>query len=101
MKPRGKLMDKLHLDLNELVAGIIGAAIGTDWKKIKSFLQGVITIAAGAFSAVYLTPIVAHRLGWQTPGEMIGLSFLIGTLGLRSVQMANALAEKTIKKISE
>jgi hypothetical protein len=93
-------MDKLHIDLNELLAGFIGAIIGTDWPKVKSILQGILTVLAGAFSAVYLTPIVAKKLGWSSPGEMVGLSFLIGTLGLRSVQLANAFIEKTIKQLS-
>ncbi len=93
-------MDKLHIDINELLAGFIGAIIGTDWPKVKSILQGILTVLAGAFSAVYLTPIVAKKLGWSSPGEMVGLSFLIGTLGLRSVQLANAFIEKTIKQLS-
>ncbi len=94
-------MIRMHVDINELVAGFIGAIIGTDWAKVRSFVQGLITVVSGACSAVYLTPIVAHKLGWSTPGEMVGLSFLIGTLGLRSVQLANAYIEKTIKGLSD
>jgi hypothetical protein len=92
-------MDKLHIDLNQLLAGFFGAIAGTDWPKVKTILQGVMTVFVGAMSAVYLTPIVAHRIGWKSPEEMVGLSFLLGTLGLRSVQLIHAIAEKSIKKI--
>jgi uncharacterized membrane protein len=94
-------MDKLHIDWNQLLAGFIGAVIGTDWPRIKTVLQGIITVLSGTASAIYLTPLVAAQLGWDQPHQMIGLSFLLGTLGLRTVQAFNVLIEKTLKKVSE
>ena len=94
-------MDKLQIDLNTLLAGFIGALIGTDWNKIKNVVQGAITVLSGTASAIYLTPLVAHQLGWKQPVEMLGLSFLLGTLGLRTVQAFNLLIEKSLKKVSE
>jgi len=94
-------MDKLHIDWNQLLAGFIGAVIGTDWPKIKSIIQGIITVLSGTASAIYLTPLVAKQIGWDQPHEMIGLSFLLGTLGLRSVQAFNILIEKTLTKVSQ
>ena len=94
-------MDKLQIDLITLLAGFIGAVIGTDWPKIKTVLQGIITVLSGTASAIYLTPLVAKQLGWQEPHQMIGLSFLLGTLGLRTVQAFNALIEKSLVKVSQ
>jgi hypothetical protein len=94
-------MDKLQIDLNTLLAGFIGALIGTDWNKIKNVLQGAITVLSGTASAIYLTPIMANQLGWEKPHQMIGLSFLLGTLGLRTVQAFNLIIEKSLKKVSE
>jgi uncharacterized membrane protein len=94
-------MDKFQIDLNTLLAGFVGALIGTDWKKIKHWLQGVITVLSGTASALYLTPIMANQLGWEKPHQMIGLSFLLGTLGLRTVQAFNLVIEKSLKKVSE
>lgn len=94
-------MDKLHIDWNQLLAGFIGAVIGTDWPKIKSIMQGIITVLSGTASAIYLTPLVAKQIGWDKPHEMIGLSFLLGTLGLRTVQAFNILIEKTLAKVSQ
>jgi hypothetical protein len=94
-------MDKLHIDWNQLLAGFIGAVIGTDWPKIKSIMQGIITVLSGTASAIYLTPLVAKQIGWDQPHEMIGLSFLLGTLGLRTVQAFNIVIEKTLTKVSQ
>jgi hypothetical protein len=94
-------MDKLHIDWNQLLAGFIGAVIGTDWPKIKSIMQGIITVLSGTASAIYLTPLVAKQIGWNQPHEMIGLSFLLGTLGLRTVQAFNIVIEKTLTKVSQ
>jgi hypothetical protein len=94
-------MDKLHLDWNQLLAGFIGAIIGTDWHKIKTVMQGIIMVLSGTASAIYLTPMVAKQIGWEQPHQMIGLSFLLGTLGLRTVQAFNILIEKALKKVSE
>lgn len=94
-------MDKLHIDWNQLLAGFIGAVIGTDWPKVKSIMQGAITVLSGTASAIYLTPLVAKQLGWEQPHQMIGLSFLLGTLGLRTVQAFNVLIENALKKVSE
>ena len=100
-KQRGTSMDKLQLDWNQLLAGFIGAIIGTDWPKIKTAVQGAVTVLSGTASAIYLTPLVAKQLGWDQPHQMIGLSFLLGTLGLRTVQAFNTVIEKTLKKVSE
>jgi hypothetical protein len=94
-------MGKFQIDLNTLVAGFIGALIGTDWQKIKNWIQGTITVMSGTASAIYLTPIMAHQLGWEQPHQMIGLSFLLGTLGLRTVQAFNIVIEKSLNKVSE
>ena len=101
MKRVDTTMDKFQIDLNTLVAGFIGALIGTDWRKIKNWIQGTITVMSGTASAIYLTPIMAHQLGWEKPHQMIGLSFLLGTLGLRTVQAFNLVIEKSLKKVSE
>jgi len=94
-------MDKLHIDLNQLLAAMAGAITGTDWKKIRGVAQGVVTVFTGTVSAVYLTPLVADQIGWTKPVEMLGLSFLLGTLGLRTVQAFNLIIERSLKKVSE
>lgn len=93
-------MDRFQIDLNTLLAGFVGALIGTDWKKVKNVIQGATTVLSGTASAIYLTPMVAKQIGWEQPHQMIGLSFLLGTLGLRTVQAFGALIEGALKKVS-
>lgn len=94
-------MDKYNIDFNQLLAALAGAITGTDWKKVRTVMQGVITVFTGTVSAVYLTPLVAEQIGWTKPVEMLGLSFLLGTLGLRTVQAFNSFVEKKLLKFSE
>lgn len=94
-------MDKIQIDLNQLLAAMAGAITGTDWKKIRGATQGIVTVFTGTVSAVYLTPLVAEQIGWTKPVEMLGLSFLLGTLGLRTVQAFNGFVEKKILKLGE
>lgn len=93
-------MDKLDTNTDQLLAGVVGAVIGTDWWKVKTFWHGLLSVIAGAGSAVYLTPLIAKQLGWHTPEQVVGLAFAVGTLGLRSVQLINTVAEKALKKLS-
>lgn len=94
-------MDRIQVDVNQLLAGLAGAITGTEWKKVKTVMQGLITVFTGTVSAVYLTPLVANQMGWTKPVEMLGLSFLLGTLGLRTVQAFNHFVEQKILKLSE
>jgi hypothetical protein len=94
-------MDKLHIDLNQLLAAMAGAITGTEWKKVRTTMQGAVTVFTGTVSAVYLTPLLADYIGWTKPVEMLGLSFLLGTLGLRTVQAFNSFVEKKLLKLGE
>lgn len=96
-KQRGISMDK-----EQLIAGAVGAVAGTDWwdkTKVKSIWHGMAGVVVGTVSAVYLTPLIAKQVGWNTPEEVVGVAFAVGTLGLRSVQLVNAIAEQFIKRI--
>jgi hypothetical protein len=103
MKQQENLMDKElgSTDIHQFIAGFAGAIVGTNWSKIKSVMQGAITILAGATSALYLTPLVAKQVGWTQPEQMLGLSFLLGTLGLRTVQALNTFIERKVLKMGE
>ena len=94
-------MDKINVDTNQLLAGVLGAMIGTNWNKVKTIFQGLITVAAGAFSALYLTPLIAEQIGWTKHNQLLGLSFLIGTLGLKTVQWLNSYIESKMLKLVE
>jgi len=90
------------MDKEQLIAGAVGAVAGTDWwdkTKVKSFWHGMAGVIVGTVSAVYLTPLIAKQVGWNTPEQVVGVAFAVGTLGLRSVQLVNAIAEQFIKRL--
>jgi hypothetical protein len=101
VKQQGIQMDKelAPTELHQFIAGFAGAVVGTNWSSIKTVVQGAITIFAGATSALYLTPLVARQLGWQSHEQWLGLSFLLGTLGLRTVQAMNMFIERKLVKM--
>ena len=91
------------MDRDQLIAGAIGGILGTDWwdkTKVKNAFQGIMSVAVGTFSAVYLSPLIAKQMNWHTPEQVVGIAFAIGTLGLRSVQIVNAIGEFFLKKIN-
>lgn len=90
------------MDKEQLIAGAVGAVAGTDWwdkTKVKSIWHGMAGVVVGTVSAVYLTPLIAKQVGWNTPEQVVGVAFAVGTLGLRSVQLVNAIAEQFIKRL--
>lgn len=90
------------MDKEQLIAGAVGAVAGTDWwdkAKVKNFWHGMAGVVVGTVSAVYLTPLIAKQVGWNTPEQVVGVAFAVGTLGLRSVQLVNAIAEQFIKRL--
>jgi hypothetical protein len=92
------------MDREQVIAGAIGAVAGTDWwdkTKVRNIWQGLAGVIIGTVSAVYLTPLIAKQFHWNTPEQVVGVAFAIGTLGLRSVQLVNAMAEKIVKKLGE
>jgi hypothetical protein len=90
------------MDKEQLIAGAVGAVAGTDWwdkTKVKNVWHGLLGVVVGTVSAVYLTPLIAKQVGWTTPEQVVGVAFAVGTLGLRSVQLVNAIAEQFIKRL--
>ena len=90
------------MDKEQVIAGAIGAVAGTDWwdkTKVKNIWHGLAGVIVGTVSAVYLTPLIAKQVGWTTPEQVVGVAFAVGTLGLRSVQLVNAIAEQFIKRL--
>jgi len=99
VKQQGTSMDK-----EQIIAGAVGAVAGTDWwdkSKVKNVWHGLAGVIVGTLSAVYLTPLIAKQMQWHTPEQVVGVAFAVGTLGLRSVQLVNAVAERFIKSLEK
>ena len=86
-------MDKTGLsadDIQQIVAGFFGSIVGVSRQSHQNFGALVISVLSGTASATYLTPIIATLLNIKDPKYMLGLSFLMGTLGLRGVEIITA-----------
>jgi len=86
-------MDKTGLsvdDIQQIIAGFFGSIVGISRQSHQNFGALVISVISGTASATYLTPVIAAPLNIKDPKYMLGLSFLMGTLGLRGVEMVTA-----------
>ena len=85
-----RYIDMTSQEIQSLIAGFIGALIGSSKESHKNIFSHFISVIAGTAAAHYLTPIIADSLHMGNPKMMLGMSFLIGTLGLRAVEMATS-----------
>lgn len=86
-------MDKTGLssdDIQQIVAGFFGSIVGVSRQSHQNLGSLIISVLSGTASATYLTPVIAAQLNIDDPRYMLGLSFLMGTLGLRGVEMITA-----------
>lgn len=82
-------MNKVGLsvdDIQQIVAGFFGSIVGVSKQSHQNFGALVLSVISGTASATYLTPIIAAPLNIKDPKYMLGLSFFMGTLGLRGVE---------------
>ena len=86
-------MDKTGLsadDVQQIVAGFFGSIVGVSRQSHQNLGALIISVLSGTASATYLTPVIAAPLHITDPKYMLGLSFLMGTLGLRGVELVTA-----------
>ena len=76
------------INLQQLIAGFIGAIIMVLKAKDKrNIWTNVASVIAGTASATYLTPIVGKAFNQTDPNYLLGFAFLLGALGLRSIEV--------------
>ena len=86
-------------DVQQIIAGALGAIAGTEWKSVKTFAQGCLRVITGTACATYLTPIIAQQLTITDFKYMLGLSFLMGTLGMKSVHKLTTVLDTMVAKV--
>jgi hypothetical protein len=90
-------------EIQQIVAGFFGSLVGVSRQSHKNIGGLVIAVLSGTASATYLTPIIADQLKIVDPKYMLGLSFLMGTLGLRGVEFITEKLQltKTTAKVEK
>ena len=72
-----------------IIAGFVGAIIMVlKQEQKRSIWTNLASVIAGTASATYLTPIVGKILNQHDPNYLLGFAFLLGVLGLRSIEVA-------------
>ena len=71
-----------------IIAGFVGAIIMVLKQEQKRNLwTNIASVVSGTASATYLTPIFGKALNQTDPNYLLGFAFLLGVLGLRSVEL--------------
>lgn len=71
-----------------IIAGFVGAIIMVlKQEQKRSIWTNLASVIAGTASATYLTPVVGKLLNQQDPNYLLGFAFLLGVLGLRSIEV--------------
>lgn len=73
-------------EYQNFIAALIGSIIGASRDNHKNFLSYIISVISGTASSVYLTPLIASLIQLTDAKYMLGLSFLVGTLGLKTIE---------------
>lgn len=76
------------LNFQHIIAGFVGAVIMVlKSKEKRSIWTNLASVIAGTASATYLTPVVGKMLNQHDPNYLLGFAFLLGVLGLRSIEV--------------
>lgn len=79
-------MDRSELML--LIAGFTGSVISVLSKKTNSLRDSLLAIFAGTGSAYFLTPLMFSVTGISaSPNTQSAMAFLLGVLGMRTVDL--------------
>ena len=88
-------------EYQNFLAAFIGSIIGASRDNHKNAVSYALSVLAGTASSVYLTPLIASLIQLNDAKYMLGLSFLVGTLGLKTIEFFSKrlLTQLELKKI--
>lgn len=76
------------IETMNVVAAFFGAIAAYLRKRKKTFWGGVVSVITGTACSVFLTPALGTTAGIDNPDQLLGLSFLLGTVGMNVVDAA-------------
>lgn len=88
----------LGIDLTLCIAGTAGAIITLGKKALENLPVTVTSIVAGVGCANYLTPIIMDVMKLDNPKWQTGLAFILGTIGLKTIEIVGQRVENGLKK---
>ncbi len=88
----------LGIDLTLCIAGTAGAVITIGKKALENLAVTFTSIVAGVGCANYLTPIIMDMANLDNPKWQTGLAFILGTLGLKTVEIFGQRVEDALRR---
>jgi hypothetical protein len=85
-------------EYQNFLAALIGSIIGASRDNHKNKISYLLSVLAGTASSVYLTPLIASMLQMNDAKYMLGLSFLVGTLGLKTIEFFSKRIQTQLEK---
>jgi hypothetical protein len=85
-------------EYQNFIAALVGSIIGASRDGHKNIISYILSVIAGTASSVYLTPLIASMLQMNDAKYMLGLSFLIGTLGLKTIEFFTKKLQEQLEK---
>lgn len=87
----------IGIDIILAMAGFFGALVSISREKQMSTIQRVISVLSGVGCANYLTPLLCSFIN-VSDNTKSSIAFLIGYLGLKSIEMAIDKLNRRLKK---
>jgi F420-0:gamma-glutamyl ligase-like protein len=88
----------LGIDLTLCIAGTAGAIITLGKKALENLPVTITSIMAGVGCANYLTPMIMDVLKLDNPKWQTGLAFILGTIGLKTIEIVGQRVEDGLRK---
>ena len=85
MEPQQVDLKQYGIDVGLLISGLFGAILLTSKGSAMNLTRTVSSLIGGAASANYLTPMVVNITNLDTERFQYSFAFILGYLGLRSV----------------
>lgn len=85
-------------DYQNFIAALIGSIIGASRDRHKNIISYILSVITGTASSVYLTPLIATMLQMTDAKYQLGLSFLVGTLGLKTIEFFTKKIQEQLEK---
>ena len=88
----------LGIDVALCIAGTFGCVVTLGKKAATNLRVTIASIAAGVGCANYVTPIIISSMKLEDPRWATGLTFVLGTMGLKATEIIGERLESTLHK---
>ena len=96
----GQWLKTIGIEAAFIIAGIFGGLVNISKETKMTFWQKAVSIISGGAAANYLTPVLVGFLN-ISENTKFGIAFVIGYMGLKSIELVIVKIKKTLDKAKE